>query len=197
MSSHDKADPIYWPRDLLPATVPFAQILTYGYDTHVRHWAGHPPNSNTVYDIAWNLLVALESTRRMEPLRPVLFVVHSLGGIIVKEMLRRSKGCQMGQVHLRAVFESTTGIMFFGTPHTGADPRGFLQHVAENLFKAVGFSVNEQIVNTLLPTAERLKELKDEFGPMAQEQDWVIHSFQEQYGIKLLNNRKVCNHEAC
>ncbi|KAF2191246.1 hypothetical protein K469DRAFT_720242, partial [Zopfia rhizophila CBS 207.26] len=56
-------------------------------------------------------------------------------------------------------------IMFFGTPHGGADPR------------AAGFSVNEQIINTLLPSAERLRELRDEFGLMAPEQNWIIHSF--------------------
>ena len=61
-------------------------------------------NRNTVYDIAWDLLVALESERRTEPSRPVLFVAHSLGGIVVKEMLRRSRGCQMGLVVFCGVF---------------------------------------------------------------------------------------------
>src|SRR5947209_20492525 len=28
---------IYWPRDLLPFTAPNARVLTYGYDTHIRH----------------------------------------------------------------------------------------------------------------------------------------------------------------
>ncbi|KAI1445813.1 hypothetical protein F5Y02DRAFT_426408 [Annulohypoxylon stygium] len=188
--TEDSVPTNYWPRDLIPITAPDARILTYGYDTHVRHWAGSPVSQNTVYDIAWNLLVALESERRTEPLRPVLFVAHSLGGIVIKEMLRRSKG-HMGQVHLRDIFESTVGIMFFGTPHAGADPRGFLQRVAEKAIRAAGFSVNEQIVNTLLPSSERLQELRDEFGPMAKENNWVVHSFQEQIGVKILNYRKV------
>lgn len=82
-------------------------------------------NKNTVYDIAWDFLVALEAERRAEPLRPALFIVHGLGGVIVKEMLRRSNVCHR-QAHLRDIFESTIGIMFFGTPHGGADPRGIL-----------------------------------------------------------------------
>jgi len=81
--------------------------------------------------------------------------------------------------------------MFFGTPHAGADPRGFLQHIAEKAIKAAGFQVNEQVVNTLLPSAERLRELRDEFSPMAQRQNWIIHSFQEQLGVKLLSGHKV------
>ncbi|RYP49583.1 hypothetical protein DL768_004704 [Monosporascus sp. mg162] len=143
----------------------------------------------TVYDIAWDFLVALEAERRQEPSRPILFVAHSLGGIIVKEMLRRANGCQSCQRHLHNVFTFTVGIVFFGTPHGGADPRGFLRHVAETLVRAAGFSVNDQIVNTLLPSSERLRELRDEFGLMAHGQNWMVHSFQEELGIKYLNGR--------
>ena len=110
---------------------------------------------------------------------------------MVKELLRRSSGCSSSQAHLRGIFESTIGIIFFGTPHSGTDPRGILQHIAEKVIKAAGFSVNEQVVNTLLPSAERLRELRDEFGPIAYKQNWIIHSFQEQYGIASLGGRKV------
>lgn len=148
-------------------------------------------NTNTVYDISKELLIALESKRRAEPSRPVVFIAHSLGGIVVKEMLRQSRGYHRIQPHLHKIFESAIGIIFFGTPHAGADPRRFLHRIAERVIKAAGFSVNEQIVNALLPSSERLRELRDEFGPMAQEQKWTIHSFQEQLGVGLLNNQKV------
>ncbi|KAH6665426.1 hypothetical protein B0J14DRAFT_492244, partial [Halenospora varia] len=183
--------PVYWPRDLVPATVPFARVLTYGYDTHLRHMLGAPVSRNTVYDIAWDFLVALEAERRLESSRPILFIAHSLGGIIVKEMLRRSSGCHAGQDHLRSVFDATIGIIFFGTPHGGADPHGFLQHIAEAVIKAAGVRVNKQIVENLLPSSERLRELRDEFGPMAQQQKWMIHSFQEDLGVMGLSGQKV------
>ena len=181
----------YWPRDLVPLTVPNARVLTYGYDTHIRHKLGPPGNRNTIYDIAWDFLIALEAERRVKPSRPMLFVVHSLGGIIVKEMLRRSSDIYQNQTHLRDIFNFTIGVMFFGTPHGGADPRGILQHIAEKAIKAVGFSVNEQVVNSLLPSAERLKELRDCFGPRAHQQKWIIHSFQEQLGITGLGGHKA------
>lgn len=183
---------MYWPRDLVPSTLPHARVLTYGYDTRIRHKAGPDINKDTLCDIAWNLLVSLEGSRRHGPSRPILFIVHSLGGIVVKEMLRRAKACQLGQAHLRNVFQSTVGIIFFGTPHAGADPRGFLHKIVEKVILAAQFTVNEHIVQTLLPSSERLKELRDVFGPMAQEQNWVIHSFQEQFGVRVLADRKVC-----
>lgn len=181
---------VFWPRDLLPITIPDARVLTYGYDTHIKHkLVGSPITRNTVYVIAGDFLVALEAERRLEPLRPVLFIVHSLGGIVVKEMLRRSS---RSQEHLRNVFNSTIGIMFFGTPDGGANPLGFTHRVVKSIAKGIGFQVNEQLVDTLLPSSERLRELRDEFGPMAQEESWIIHSFQEQLGVRGLNGKKVC-----
>ncbi|KAK8099504.1 uncharacterized protein PG998_012745 [Apiospora kogelbergensis] len=43
---------VFWPRDLLPTTAPDARVMTYGYDTHIRHWIGPEGSHNTVYDIS-------------------------------------------------------------------------------------------------------------------------------------------------
>ena len=179
----------YWPRHLIPITLPTARVFVYGYDTNVRHWA--PVSKNTVYDISYDFIKSLEAERRSNPARPLLFVAHSLGGIVVKEALRRSRGFEKYHNHLRQIYESTAAIMFFGTPHGGADPRGLLEHIAEKVVRAAGFTVNEQVVNTLLPSSERLRELRDEFAPMARQENWIIYSFQEQYGVQLLNGKKV------
>ncbi|KAF4632474.1 hypothetical protein G7Y89_g5651 [Cudoniella acicularis] len=123
--------------------------------------------------------------------KKLLFIAHSLGGIVVKEALQHTQGCQVHQNHLHNIFESTCGVFFFGTPHDGADPPGLIHHVAEKTIKVVGFSVNEQIVNTLLPSSQRLRELREEFAPMARQRNWIIYCFQEQYGIKALHGSKV------
>ena len=191
---HQGADsyaPVYWPRDLVPTTVPYARVLTYGYDTRPRHVLGAPGNQSTVYEMAWDFLVQLEAERRPDPCRPIVFIAHSLGGIFVKEALRRSAGCQAHHLHLGHIFSSTAGIIFFGTPHGGADPRGLLQRAVERVVRLAGYSVNEHVVNTLLPSSERLRELRDEFNPVAQRQNWVIYSFQEGVGIAYLNGEKV------
>jgi hypothetical protein len=188
---NDLRQPVYWPRDLVPAILPRARVLTFGYDTNVRHPLKAQASKSTVYDIAKDLLVTLEAERRPEPLRPLVFIAHSLGGIVVKEALRRSHSFQTHQHHLHQVFEATEATLFFGTPHSGADPRTLVHHIAEKVGRAVGFSVNEQIVNTLLPSSERLKELRDEFSPMAHERGWIVYSFQEQYGVLALNSNKV------
>jgi hypothetical protein len=126
----------------------------------------------------------------MEPSRPLLLVAHSLGGLLVKEALRRSRGLEK-QSLLRNIFESTTGIIFFGTPHEGADPLGMVHHVVISLAKAIGFKVNDRIVQALIPSAEYLNQLRDEFNSMIDEREWAIHSFQEQYALPGLFGKKV------
>ncbi|KAK1772152.1 hypothetical protein QBC33DRAFT_463161, partial [Phialemonium atrogriseum] len=188
----DAKTAVYWPRDLVPEVLPHARVMTYGYDTHIRHqFVGPALNKNQVYDIAWDFLQEATAQRQHCLTRPVLFVAHSLGGIVVKETLRRSSGCYMGHSHLRGIFDSTVGIMFFGTPHRGSEPRGLIKSTIESLGKILLFRLNQQIVDTLLPTSERLRELRDEFGPLAHRQGWKIHSFQEQLGVAVLNGDKV------
>jgi len=138
-----------------------------------------------------DFLVSLEAEHRSQPSRPLIFIAHSLGGIVVKEALRRSHSFQMHQSHLHEIYNSTKAVTFFGTPHGGADPRGLIHLIAEKVAQVAGFSINKQLVDTLLPTSERLRELRDEFSPMARQKGWIIYSFQEQYGILALNNRKV------
>lgn len=79
----------------------------------------------------------------------------------------------------------------FGTPHCGADPRGLVHRVAERVLRVAGFTVNDQLLDSLLPSSERLRELRDEFSRMSREKNWVLYSFQEQYGLKVLNGDKV------
>jgi len=57
--------------------------------------------------------------------------------------------------------------------------------------RAAGFSVNEHVINALLPSSERLRELRDEFNPIIRQQNWIIHSFQEAVGVSYLWGEKV------
>lgn len=164
----------------------------------MHHKFGPPRNHNTIYDFAWEFLNCLSDARQSDGIsrRPLLFVAHSLGGIITKEALRQAnlKGAHESCAHLRNIFLSTTGIIFFGTPHRGADPRGFLQHVAERAVRAAGFTVNQKVFETLLPNSERLKELLDEFPLLVNKMKWNIVSFREMHGMTVLGGKKVHLH---
>ena len=55
--------------------------------------------------------------------RPVVFVAHSLGGLLTKMVLRKSSEADNG--HWRRVSESTNLVFFFATPHLGAELANF------------------------------------------------------------------------
>ncbi len=150
-------------------------------------------SKKTLYDHAWDLLCCLEANRgdTEKSRRPIIFIVHSLGGIVVKEALRRARGCKSSKPHLHNIFEATASIIFFGTPHGGADPRNPLHHILSASAQALGVQANKQIVDTLMPNSERLTELRDEFPVMCQERNWLIYSFQEEYGVTALFGKRV------
>ncbi|KAK9420204.1 hypothetical protein SUNI508_06732 [Seiridium unicorne] len=195
--SHHQLTETYWPRDFVPAVVPDARVrvLTFGYDTNIRHALGPQGSKSSVYDHAKELLQSLDDYRidGDSRKRRIIFIAHSLGGIVVKEAIRQSQrvGGSHRQRSLHQISESVIGIIFFGTPHRGADPRGFLQHIAQNVMETIGFSANIHIVNTLMPNSERLKELLDDFPPLSREKKWIVYSFQEQLGVKALGGKKV------
>ncbi|OIW29603.1 hypothetical protein CONLIGDRAFT_654146 [Coniochaeta ligniaria NRRL 30616] len=184
---------IYWPEDLACITLPDSRILTYGYDTKIRHRIQGPVSRKTVIDHAGDFLYSLEALRRNpnERGRPILFVAHSLGGIVVKEALRQSRGCASAKPHIHGIFDATAGLLFFGTPHRGADPRNFFHHVLAASGQALGFQVNAQIVDTLMPHAEQLSKLRNEFSAMCHERKWKVFSFQEEYGVTVLFGKQV------
>lgn len=82
-----------WLRDFLPNQLPTARIMSYGYNSKTAF-------SKSVTDIedeSTLLLNYLAGERRLEveKSRPILFISHSLGGIIVKKVSAVSRLSQL------------------------------------------------------------------------------------------------------
>src|SRR5262249_43798511 len=56
--------------------------------------------------------------------RRLVFVTHSLGGLLVKQMLRHSDSIAVRWKHIS---EKTLGVVFLATPHQGSDATKYLQ----------------------------------------------------------------------
>lgn len=76
---------VFWPADLAPRECPKSRILVYGYDTKVSKYMTGPTNKNHVLSHGKDLVFAL--SREKTPGRPLIFLAHSLGGIVVKEVV--------------------------------------------------------------------------------------------------------------
>ena len=72
-----------WLRDFLPAEIPTARLFSYGYDS----WTAFSKAVTNITDEAAMLLDRLDGERQgAAKMRPIIFVSHSLGGIIVKKV---------------------------------------------------------------------------------------------------------------
>lgn len=81
-----------WLRDALPedTTADGIQVLTYGYDSQLFQ----NRSFQNIEDIASTFRKALSSARRSDDNvmpRPLVFIAHSLGGIVLKEVGRSRK----------------------------------------------------------------------------------------------------------
>jgi hypothetical protein len=103
---------------LLPPKLKTARILTYGYDAYVVRRS--VASSNRLIDHARNLLNDLTTDRAAyhASIRPIIFVAHSLGGLVCKQAILFSRDSP--DAHLQGIFNHTIGIAFMGTPHRGS-----------------------------------------------------------------------------
>ncbi|CAI6093190.1 unnamed protein product, partial [Clonostachys chloroleuca] len=125
-----KLDP--WPKALLPAKLPESRIFTFGYDakvTDTKEFMGKV-SEKTLRDHATELIYSIFHQRRapVSTDRSLIFVCHSLGGLVCKEVLLPEKHGRKSWTDLliskqgllfanqrsdyRQIFQSTRGIIF-------------------------------------------------------------------------------------
>ena len=95
----------------------------------------------------------------------MIFVAHSLGGLVVEQALLISRGTS--QLHVKTLLSSTFAIAFMGTPHLGsrkADWAASLTRLSSLLRKT-----NREIVAVLEPASEMLSTLQQEFHTMLED----------------------------
>lgn len=116
----DPATGLNWLRDLLPSHIGVARVLTYGYDASPATFLASGASIN-IQRSAECLVQELYADRNFAGTlkRPIIFICHGLGGILVKKSLVYSSTRTAAKIdHLWDQFVSTFAILFFGTPQT-------------------------------------------------------------------------------
>ncbi|MBW4700074.1 MAG: TIR domain-containing protein [Aphanocapsa lilacina HA4352-LM1] len=134
----------FWP-NWIGEDIDGVGVWSLGYPINAFGWKGA---TMPLADRAVNALVVLK-TDGVGMDRPVVFIAHSLGGLLVKEMLRKATDGSVPEGKLLA--QNTRGVVFLSTPHSGSNLADFVAYLK---FLLPNVSVDE------LRTQEpRLREL--------------------------------------
>lgn len=180
---------VFWPRDLLPSHLHDQRfrVLTYGYDARVSAFTDGVGKDH-IHHHAENLAARLYTNRSVSPCRtagpdvcklmlcqsskaterPIIFVVHSLGGLVTKQCLIYSRSIDHpNSEHLRSIYVSTYGILFMGTPHLGSDLAKWgtlLQSIASATLPRKFFDSSSHLVEALKTNNETLQNINRHFN---------------------------------
>jgi pimeloyl-ACP methyl ester carboxylesterase len=154
--------------------------MTYGYDADVIRFLT-PASTNRLRDHGKSLAASLNDQRATEDTkhRPIIFVVHSLGGLVCEQAFLLSRDLE----DLKPMHECTRGIIFMGTPH-GGSPHAKLGETLARWLSMVR-STNVGIVQDLRPRSEILEAVEEDFRTLLKTESHPpnIHCFYEAYPI--------------
>ncbi|XP_043278487.1 protein SERAC1 isoform X2 [Venturia canescens] len=158
-----------WPRDWLPKDVSSLRVLGINYDTNLSMWNPACPFET----MRATLDERSDEFAKKLPLsgvgkRPVVWVCHSMGGLLVKKMLVKEwkNGDKNG------LCKNTKAIIFYSTPHRGSHVAA-LKHTTQMV---VWPSVEVQELRQESPA---LMELHEDFLNMLKSYAIDIVSFSE------------------
>ncbi|RYP12932.1 hypothetical protein DL765_007102 [Monosporascus sp. GIB2] len=171
-----------WLRDLLPEMFPQARIMTFEYNASAI--ASASPHG--IADNARALVQTLKNQREDNARgRPIVFIGHSLGGLVIKKALHISSTAKVdinpGEEGIKAISECTKGIVFFGTPHRGSDDAEWADIIG-GIASATLMSPRSRLVKALKPNSADLMKLAESFRPLAR--NYAIASFYEEHVLR-------------
>ena len=166
-----------WLEDILPKEVPSARIMTFGYDSAVAF-------SNSVAKLEHHALALLNdlSSKRKEiqrsASRPIVFIGHSLGGIVIKKALILAHDRRSSLQDFEDILENTKAIAFLAVPHRGSGIARWAT-TAANVLRAgtAGVSTNTAVLAELRNDSITLTDVSNQFIDRAR--DLKIYTFYE------------------
>ncbi|XP_054018658.1 protein SERAC1 [Dryobates pubescens] len=158
-----------WPKTWLGSDCPALRIISVEYDTQLSDWKVKCPVEAHRKSIAYRSSELLDKLRAAGiGDRPVVWVSHSMGGLLVKKMLvDASKNPEMDKI-----INNTRGIIFYSVPHHGSQLAEYSINARYLLFPSVE-------VKELSKDSPALKELNDDFLSFAKDKKFSVLSFAE------------------
>ncbi|KAF8530037.1 hypothetical protein BU17DRAFT_35995 [Hysterangium stoloniferum] len=165
---------VMWLKDLLPKDISRARVLTYGYDADINPQKSY----QTIHDHAETFLAKLVNWRKeTKTSRPIIFIVHDLGGIIL--IIGLGQADAANATHLidhKSIVLSTYGIISLGTPYQGINTRpryradaSFLGRLWDWIHSYFVSTPNAPLVKEVKPNSPTLQEALSRYKAISQQ----------------------------
>ncbi|OOF99830.1 hypothetical protein ASPCADRAFT_203655 [Aspergillus carbonarius ITEM 5010] len=186
----------FWPADLLPEVLGpnRVRLLTYGYNANVTAFTDGA-SKDRIHNHAETLASGLAANRNLRNCseRPIIFVCHSLGGLVVKRTLIYCRNVSNEKIeHLRSVYVSTYGILFLGTPHNGSDVAKWgllLQNICSAVMPKKFMESSPHLVKALKTNNETLQNINSLFADITSR--FHIYFFHETLSSDVKGTREL------
>ncbi|KAI9889110.1 MAG: hypothetical protein M1814_005771 [Vezdaea aestivalis] len=146
-SFKERGGQFMWLRDEIISLFPQLRVWLYGYKSELTN----ETRIESVNDWSakfYQLLVGLRAKSEADKHnRPLIFIVHSLGGWIFKEAMVALR--QTSDLKANNIVECTYGALFFGVPSQGMDTEALATVVGQKPQRATEALLNEQILHRL------------------------------------------------
>ncbi|KAK3898253.1 hypothetical protein C8A05DRAFT_47370 [Staphylotrichum tortipilum] len=173
--------PVFWPADLLPTEYPQARIRVFRYQTTIaKHQFAGPVNKKSIFVHSRGLVNDLSRARPLT--RLLLFVGHSLGGIVIKETLGICSSSNVQQ--FEAILQSTAGVVFLGTPYRGS-PSASIGEIERKAAGALLIDTNSRILDSISLKNSDLERCQEVFSSLWIRHNFSVKTFQEGLPLKL------------
>ncbi|CAI9587099.1 unnamed protein product [Staurois parvus] len=168
-----------WPKDWLAADCPALRIISVEYDTHISDWKVKcPADRKSMAYRSTELLSKLKTAGVGE--RPIIWVSHSMGGLLVKKMLVNASKDE----DMHDLVKNTLGIAFFSVPHHGSRLAEYSVNARLLLFPSVE-------VKELSKDSPALKQLNEEFHEIVKNKNFKVVSFAEKLPTRIGSMMKL------
>lgn len=107
---------------VISADFPSIRFWSLDYTANISEWQEGDIKFNELPRHCAQILEFLRATKIGD--RPLIFVCHSLGGIVIKEVLRISQNSRFAR--LKDVWKMTKAVSFIATPHKGSNVANIL-----------------------------------------------------------------------
>lgn len=165
-----------WIRDELPHLLASTRFLIYGYNTTLLG----SDSFQTISHLGISLNQELLASGYAEPSsKPLTFLAHSLGGVILKQSLVALAG---GYERENAILDKVQGSIFFGVPSRGMS--------VPDLFTMIGSQPNTVLLEELSDESDFLPRLDKQFRGISKLQH--LHYYWA-FETKVTHRVEVCS----